>query len=35
MLFINKIVLTRIHDNKQAYSIYIIIENLNNEIKRS
>ncbi len=35
MLFINKIVLTKIHDNKQAYLIYMTIKNLDDKIKRN
>ncbi len=35
MLFIDKIVLIRLYDNKQAYSIYITIENLDNKTRKS
>jgi len=35
MLFIDKIVLTRMYDNKQTYSMYITIKNLDDKIKRN
>jgi hypothetical protein len=35
MLFINKIVLTKMRDDKQTYLMYIKIENLNNKTKKN